>query len=141
MKNKKFDTEIDGFYGTYYQAPKSSDCAVIGLFGDDPNDYMAKCGAKWLHKLGVNVMAMSPAKKDYSHVNCPLERIETAIKAISKDIRSKEFSTAGSQNCTSDPNGISYSWLMWSLVNKDGNVCYALFMPFTDHVIEGDDIL
>lgn len=67
------------FYGTYYVNPKGSDCAVIGLFGDDPNDYMAKCGAKWLHKNGVNVLCMSP-KENYSHVNFPLERIETAIQ-------------------------------------------------------------
>ena len=29
--------------------------------------------------LGVNVMTMSPAKKDYGHHNYPLERIEKAI--------------------------------------------------------------
>ena len=75
-----FDTEKDGFYGTYYINPKESYCAMIGMFGDDPNDYMAKCGAKWLHKNGVNVLCMSPGKKDYSHVNYPLERIETAIQ-------------------------------------------------------------
>ena len=46
MKKLFFETEKDGFYGTYYVNPKGSDCAVIGLFGDDPNDYMAKCGAK-----------------------------------------------------------------------------------------------
>lgn len=80
MKKLFFETEKDGFYGTYYVNPKGSDCAVIGLFGDDPNDYMAKCGAKWLHKNGVNVLCMSPSKKDYSHVNYPLERIETAIQ-------------------------------------------------------------
>lgn len=80
MKKLFFETEKDGFYGTYYVNPKGSDCAVIGLFGDDPNDYMAKCGAKWLHKNGVNVLCMSPGKKDYSHVNYPLERIETAIQ-------------------------------------------------------------
>lgn len=51
MKKLFFETEKDGFYGTYYVNPKGSDCAVIGLFGDDPNDYMAKCGAKWLHKM------------------------------------------------------------------------------------------
>ena len=34
---------------------------------------------KWLHKLGVNVMTMSLAKKDYGHHNYPLERIEKAI--------------------------------------------------------------
>ena len=79
MKKQFFEIEKDGFYGTYYENPKGSDCAFIGLFGDDPNDYMAKCGAKWLHKNGVNVLCMSPGKKNYSHVNNPLERIETAI--------------------------------------------------------------
>lgn len=58
---------------------------IIGLFGDDPNDYMAKCGAKWLHKNGVNVLCISPRKKNYSHVNYPLERIETAIGWLKKN--------------------------------------------------------
>ena len=80
MKKQFFETEKHGFYGTYYENPKGSDCAMIGLFGDDPNDFMAKCGAKWLHKNGVNVLCMSPGKKNYSHVNYPLERIETAIQ-------------------------------------------------------------
>ena len=40
---------------------------------------MAKSCVKWLQKQGVNVLSMSPAKKDYSHHNYPLERIETAI--------------------------------------------------------------
>ena len=56
MEKLFFDTEKDGFYGTYYINPKESHCAMIGMFGDDPNDYMAKCGAKWLHKNGVNVI-------------------------------------------------------------------------------------
>lgn len=60
--------------------PHGAACAVIGLFGDDPNDDMAKCGAKWLHKNGVNALCMSPGKHNYSHVNCPLEKIETAIQ-------------------------------------------------------------
>ena len=80
MEKLFFDTEKDGFYGTYYINPKEYHFAMIGMFGDDPNDYMAKCGAKWLHKNGVNVLCMSPGKKDYSHVNYPLERIETAIQ-------------------------------------------------------------
>ena len=80
MKKLFFETEKDGFYGTYYENPKGSDCAVIGMFGDDPNDYMAKCGTKWLHKNGVNVLCMSPGKKNYSHVNFPLERIEMSIQ-------------------------------------------------------------
>ena len=80
MKKQFFSNEKDGFYGTYYENPKGANCAMIGLFGDDPNDFMAKCGAKWLHKNGVNVMCMSPDVKNYGHVNFPLERIETSIK-------------------------------------------------------------
>lgn len=60
---------------------------------------MAKCGAKWLHKNGVNVMCMSPNVKNYSHVNYPLERIETAIKWLksngNKKIGIMGMSTAG----------------------------------------------
>ena len=99
MKKQFFSNEKDGFYGTYYENPKGAICAMIGLFGDDPNDFMAKCGAKWLHKNGVNVMCMSPDVKNYSHVNFPLERIETAIKWLkshgNKKIGIMGMSTAG----------------------------------------------
>ena len=99
MKKLFFETEKDGFYGTYYENQNRSDCAVIGLFGDDPNDYMAKCGAKWLHKNGVNALCMSPRKKNYSHVNYPLERIGAAIQWLKKNGNRKigimGMSTAG----------------------------------------------
>ena len=99
MKKQFFSNEKDGYYGTYYENPKGANCAMIGLFGDDPNDFMAKCGAKWLHKNGVNVMCMSPDVKNYSHVNFPLERIETAIKWLkshgNKKIGIMGMSTAG----------------------------------------------
>ena len=99
MKKLFFETEKDGFYGTYYENQNRSDCAVIGLFGDDPNDYMAKCGAKWLHKNGVNALCMSPGKKNYSHVNYPLERIGAAIQWLKKNGNRKigimGMSTAG----------------------------------------------
>lgn len=99
MKKQFFSNEKDGFYGTYYENPKCANCAMIGLFGDDPNDFMAKCGAKWLHKNGVNVMCMSPDVKNYGHVNFPLERIETAIKWLkshgNKKIGIMGMSTAG----------------------------------------------
>ena len=52
---------------------------MIAMIGDDSEDYLARTSVKWLHKLGVNVMTMSPAKKDYGHHNYPLERIEKAI--------------------------------------------------------------
>lgn len=99
MEKIFFETEKDGFYGTYYINPKESRCAMIGLFGDDPNDYMAKCGAKWLHDQGVNVLCMSPGKKNYSHVNYPLERIETAVQWLKNNGNKKVgivgMSTAG----------------------------------------------
>lgn len=99
MKKITFSNSNDGFYGTYYINSNGADNAVIGLFGDDPNDYMAKCGAKWLHKNGVNVMCMSPDVKNYSHVNYPLERIGTAIKWLksngNKKIGIMGMSTAG----------------------------------------------
>ena len=99
MKKQFFSNEKDGFYGTYYENPKGANCAMIGLFGDDPNDFMAKCGAKWLHKNGVNVMCMSPDVKNYGHVNVPLERIETSIKWLkshgNKKIGIMGMSTAG----------------------------------------------
>lgn len=99
MKKITFSNSNDGFYGTYYINPNGADNAVIGLFGDDPNDYMAKCGAKWLHKNGVNVMCMSPDVKNYSHVNYPLERIGTAIKWLKSNGNKKlgimGMSTAG----------------------------------------------
>lgn len=99
MKKQFFSNEKDGFYGTYYENPKGANCAMIGLFGDDPNDFMAKCGAKWLHKNGANVMCMSPDVKNYGHVNFPLERIEAAIKWLkshgNKNIGIMGMSTAG----------------------------------------------
>ena len=71
--------ETDGFYGAYWKCKTGSGCAMIAMIGDDSEDYLARTSVKWLHKLGVNVMTMSPGKKDYGHHNYPLERIEKAI--------------------------------------------------------------
>ncbi len=79
MKHIHFDIETDGFYGAYWQNEKGSNCVIIAMLGDDPEDYMARSAVKWLLKFGINVMTMSPDKKDYGHHNYPLERIETAI--------------------------------------------------------------
>ena len=79
MKKRYFDVETDGFYGAYWKCKTDSDCAMIAMIGDDSEDYLARTSVKWLHKLGVNVMTMSPGKKDYGHHNYPLERIEKAI--------------------------------------------------------------
>ena len=79
MKHIHFDTETDGFYGTYWECGTATDCAIIAMLGDDPEDHMARSAVRWLLRLGVNVLTMSPGKKDYSHHNYPLERIEAAI--------------------------------------------------------------
>ena len=76
MKHIHFDVESDGFYGAYWACKDGSDCAVIAMLGDDPEDYMARSAVKWLLRLGVNILTMSPSKKDYGHHNYPLERIE-----------------------------------------------------------------
>ena len=79
MKHIHFDVESDGFYGAYWACKDGSDCTVIAMLGDDPEDYMARSAVKWLIRLGVNVLTMSPGKKDYGHHNYPLECIEEAM--------------------------------------------------------------
>lgn len=75
----KIKVTDNGFYGCYWPV-KNSRCAVIGMFGDDTEDWMAKSAVKWLQKtFEVNVLTMSPAEKDYSHHNLPLERFGDAI--------------------------------------------------------------
>lgn len=94
MKHIHFDVEEYGFYGAYWQCKIPSDAAIITMLGDDSEDYMARSGVKWLQKLGVNVLTMSPAKKNYSHHNYPLERIEKAIAWL-KQNGNKKIGIAG----------------------------------------------
>lgn len=85
MKHIHFDVEKDGFYGAYWKNKTVSQSAVIAMLGDDPEDYLAKKCVKWLQKLGLNVLTMSPGKKNYSHHNYPLERIEKAVEWLTKN--------------------------------------------------------
>ena len=80
MKHLHFEPEADGFYGAYWESKTPSDTAMIAMLGDDPEDYMGKTCVKWLHTYGINVMSMSPGKKNYSHHNYPIERIGSAIE-------------------------------------------------------------
>ena len=80
MKHIHFEVHTDGFYGVYWKCKTDSDCAMIAMIGDDCQDYIARTCVKWLHKQGVNIMTMSPAKKESGHHNYPLERIENAIR-------------------------------------------------------------
>ena len=79
MEKRYFDPGGDGFYGVYYPCGSKTNKAFIVMLGDSSDDRMAQSGAKWMQKLGCNVMAMSPDKQDYGHHNYPLERFEKAI--------------------------------------------------------------
>ena len=46
MKHMHFDVQTDGFYGAYWKSAKASDCAIIVMLGDDPEDYMARSAVK-----------------------------------------------------------------------------------------------
>ena len=94
MKHIHFDIESDGFYGAYWACKAGSSCAIIAMLGDDGEDYMARSAVKWLLRLGVNVLTMSPGKKDYGHHNYPLERIEKAMAWL-KSHGSEKIGIAG----------------------------------------------
>ena len=85
MSTREFQVDKDGFYGIYYPNPKGATAAVIAMLGDSCDDYLARKGVKWLHSLGVNVMAMSPAPHDYSCHNLPLERFKAAIDWLKQE--------------------------------------------------------
>ena len=42
MKKRHFDVETDGFYGAYWKCKSDSDCAMIAMIGDDPEDCLAR---------------------------------------------------------------------------------------------------
>lgn len=48
MKHIHFDIDTDGFYGAYWKCGSGSDCALIAMLGDDPEDYMLRSAVKWL---------------------------------------------------------------------------------------------
>ena len=93
---KKIKETEKGFYGCYWPCPgRGADSAIIAMLGDDCEDHVAKAGARWIHKkFGVNVLTLSPAHKDYSHHNLPVERIGAAIEYL-KSKGNKKFGIAG----------------------------------------------
>lgn len=46
MKHLHFDVETSGFYGAYWPCADDSDCAVIAMIGDDPEDRLARSAAQ-----------------------------------------------------------------------------------------------
>lgn len=79
---KKIKVVDRGFYGCYWPIENCRH-VIIGMFGDDIDDLMAKSAVKWLQRYGkVNVLTMSPNKKNYGHHNLPLERFGFAIEYL-----------------------------------------------------------
>ena len=64
MDKQYFDPGKDGFYGAYYPNKEKSEHVMITMLRDFSDDRMAVSGVKWLHKLGCNVLTMSPGKQD-----------------------------------------------------------------------------
>ena len=79
MRRQVFRIDTDGYNGAWYPAPCESKRGIILMLGDSAEDRMASSGAKWLNRLGIHVMAMSPDKKDYGHHSYPLERFGKAM--------------------------------------------------------------
>ena len=79
MKKQVFRVDSDGYNGAWYPADVATNKGMILMLGDSAEDRMASCGAKWLNRQGIHVLAMSPEKKDYGHHNYPLERFDKAI--------------------------------------------------------------
>ena len=75
MKKQYFSPDQDGFYGAYYPNSTSSKKAMIIMLGESSDDYMVVSAAKWLHKRGCNVMAMSPVQKGAGYYDYPLRWI------------------------------------------------------------------
>lgn len=108
MKKIHFNVKTDGFYGAYWKNKKETNSAIIAMLGDDAEDYMAKSCVKWLKKNGVNVLTMSPAKKNFSHHNYPLERIEKAIELLKNNGNKKIGIVGGSTTGTLALTAASY---------------------------------
>ena len=108
MKHIHFEVKTDGFYGVYWKCKTPVDITIIAMLGNDPEGYMAKSCAKWLKKNGVNVLTMSPAKKNFSHHNYPLERIEKAIEWLKNNGNKKIGIVGGSTTGTLALTAASY---------------------------------
>lgn len=93
---KKIRVTDKNFYG-YYWPNENSRNAIILMVGDDAKDHMARSGVKWLQKnFKINVLTMSPAKKDYGHHNLPIERFADAITYLKEKGNNKIAIVGGS---------------------------------------------
>ena len=56
MKHQHFDVGTAGFYGAYWACAGGSDCAVIAMIGDDPEDRLARSDKPTNHKSIYNLV-------------------------------------------------------------------------------------
>ena len=95
MKMIRYERDTDGFHGVYYpNEKKPSHKGMIVMLGDDSEDHLVKCGARYFHDLSCNVMALSAGKKDYGYHSWPLEEITRAINVM-KQAGNDAFGIAG----------------------------------------------
>lgn len=73
MKHTHIENRGHGFYGAYYPCKDISNHARIIRIGDDPENRRKKSAASYHLKRGVNVLARSPAMKNYSYHSYPLD--------------------------------------------------------------------
>ena len=124
---KKIKETKKGFYGCYWPV-EGSRCAILAMLGDDCEDYMARSAVKWLQKkFQISVLTLSPAHKDYSHHNLPVERIGAALTYL-KEQGIVKFGIAGAST-----TGM-YALLAASYYTE---ITLTLAMTPADFVMEG----
>ena len=79
MKHQHFDVETAGFYGAYWACADGSDCAVIAMIGDDPEDRLARSAVKWLCGRRRQCAHHVACESDYGFIIIRWRRVETAI--------------------------------------------------------------
>lgn len=62
----RFDAETDCFTVPIGHA-QTADCAIITTLGNNAEDRAARASVRQLRKQGVNLLTMSPGRKNYSH--------------------------------------------------------------------------
>lgn len=83
-----------GFYGAYYPSSAPSDSAMLYMLGPTADSPLIKAGARWLNRLGVNVLALAPDPEHPDFYDLPLERFDAAIAAL-KALGNRRFGVCG----------------------------------------------
>ena len=96
-----FETEKDGFYGTYYENQRVQIVLLLGCLEMIPMTLWQSAVQNGYIKMESMFFVCLPERKNYSHVNYPLERIETAIKWL-KDNGNRKIGIMGMSTAGTD---------------------------------------